>query len=86
MAAITVWNAGPPIAVGERDRIFERFYRGTEARRTTPGSGLGLYIARKIARAHGGDLALLDERPDEVGFRLTLPFSTDEVTGAEREL
>ena len=84
--AIIVWNAGPRIAESERDRIFERFYRGTEARRTAPGSGLGLYVARKIARAHGGDLTLLDGTLDEVGFRLTLPFSTHEAPDAEREL
>jgi two-component system sensor histidine kinase KdpD len=84
MAAITVWNAGPPIEGDERERIFERFYRGTEARRRAPGSGLGLYVARKIALAHGGDLVLVNDR-DEVGFRLTMPFSTGEVSGAERE-
>ena len=86
MAAITVWNAGPPIAEGERERIFDRFYRGAKAQRSAPGSGLGLYIARKIARAHGGDLGLLNDRADEVGFRLKLPFSTGEVSGARREL
>jgi len=86
MTAITVWNAGPPIAEGERDRIFERFYRGTETRRSVAGSGLGLYVARKIARAHGGELELLRDPADEVGFRLTLPLSTGEDSGAEREL
>ena len=77
MLAITVWNEGPPIAEGERNRIFDRFYRGTVARRTAPGSGLGLYVARKIALAHGGDLALVDNRAGAVGFRLTLPLATD---------
>jgi two-component system sensor histidine kinase KdpD len=86
LAAITVWNAGPPIPEGERARIFDRFFRGTEARRSAAGSGLGLYVARKIARAHGGDLALLDDRQDEVGFRLTVPFSTGEVSFAGRDL
>ena len=86
MAAITVWNAGSPIADVERDRLFERFYRGTEARRTAPGSGLGLYVARKIAVAHGGDLALADDRIGEVGFRLTVPLSTEGASGDEREL
>jgi signal transduction histidine kinase len=86
MAAVTVWNTGPSIPEGERDHIFERFYRGTEGRRIGPGSGLGLYVARKIALAHGGDLALVDDRTREVGFRLTVPFSTDEVSGAERGL
>jgi signal transduction histidine kinase len=84
LAAITVWNDGPPIAEGERDRIFERFYRGTEARRSAPGSGLGLYVARKIALAHGGDLALVSNRTSAVGFRLTAPFATGEASSAER--
>ncbi|MGA2597805.1 MAG: ATP-binding protein [Bryobacteraceae bacterium] len=86
MAAITVWNDGPPIEEGERDRIFERFYRGKVARRTAPGSGLGLYIARKIALAHGGDLVLANNRTSGVGFRLTIPSSVAEVASAEREL
>ena len=84
MAAITVWNDGPPIAEGERDRIFERFYRGTEARRSASGSGLGLYVARKIALAHGGNLALVNDRTSTVGFRLTVPFSTPEASNVER--
>ncbi len=86
MAAITVWNDGPPIAESERVHIFERFYRGKEARRTAPGSGLGLYIARKIALAHGGNLVLADDRTSGVGFRLTIPTSIAEVASAEREL
>jgi two-component system, OmpR family, sensor histidine kinase KdpD len=73
VAAITVWNDGAPIPVAERDLIFSRFYRGTAARRIAPGSGLGLFVARKIALAHGGDLALVDTGTEGVGFRLTLP-------------
>ena len=86
MAAITVWNDGPPIAEGECERIFERFYRGTEAQRTAPGSGLGLYVARKIALAHGGNLALVNDRRSQVGVRLTLPWSTGGASGADREV
>jgi two-component system sensor histidine kinase KdpD len=78
MAAITVWNEGAPIAESERARIFDRFYRGTAARRMAPGTGLGLYVARKIALAHGGDLALVDGGRDFVGFRLTIPLWTQE--------
>jgi len=86
MLAVTVWNDGPPIAEGERDRIFERFYRGTEANRTAPGSGLGLYVARKIALAHGGDLALVNGRTRVVGFRLTVPSSASEASGVQGQL
>ena len=56
--AVRVWNSGSSIAPSERTRIFERFYRGTEARQVAPGSGLGLYVARKIVQAHGGNLDL----------------------------
>jgi two-component system sensor histidine kinase KdpD len=85
MLGITVRNDGPPIAESERDRIFDRFYRGTEARRTAPGSGLGLYIARKIALAHGGDLFLIENSASGVAFRLTMPFATVEGLSAERK-
>jgi len=80
--AITVSNEGPPILPAEQQRIFERFYRGADARRTGGGSGLGLFVARKIARAHGGDLVLADEGPRRVAFRLTIPQSEQEVVHA----
>jgi two-component system sensor histidine kinase KdpD len=71
---IVVWNAGSSIAPGDSGRIFDRFYRGTEARNRTSGSGLGLYVARKIAVAHGGRLELQPPADDGgVAFRLTIP-------------
>jgi two-component system sensor histidine kinase KdpD len=85
MGTITVWNSGPPIEPADRERIFERFYRGSGARLGTPGTGLGLYVARKIARAHGGDIVLLDARNDETGFQLRVPLSNAEVPDADRE-
>jgi two-component system sensor histidine kinase KdpD len=57
-AVFEVSNTGSSIPHSERSRIFDRFYRGSEANRTTSGSGLGLYVARKIAIAHGGALDL----------------------------
>jgi two-component system OmpR family sensor kinase len=54
---IAVEDAGPGIAPAEREAIFGRFYRVDDARnRASGGAGLGLAIARDIARAHGGDL------------------------------
>ncbi len=74
MVYIRVSNSGSSIAAAEQNRIFERFYRGAEARRFTIGSGLGLYVARKIALAHGGMLDLDIERLSEgVTFYLALP-------------
>jgi signal transduction histidine kinase len=60
----------------ERERLFDRFYRGDPSHnRNVDGSGLGLSLAREISRAHGGDL-VLDESETRAGwlaFRLTLP-------------
>jgi signal transduction histidine kinase len=79
--AVRVWNSGSSIAASERARIFERFYRGTEARLVAPGSGLGLYVARKIAQAHGGNLELEGgDAPDGEGtsFRLSIPIARED--------
>jgi two-component system, OmpR family, sensor histidine kinase KdpD len=75
--AIVVWNGGPGIAATERRRIFERFYRGVDGRRLSSGTGLGLYVARKIALAHGGNLDI-DRVPEGVAFRLTIPMTGEE--------
>ncbi|WP_139652982.1 sensor histidine kinase [Raoultibacter phocaeensis] len=54
---IVVTNEGREITPEHLDRIFEKFYRGDDARTTASGgAGLGLAIAREIARAHGGDI------------------------------
>jgi two-component system, OmpR family, sensor kinase len=56
---IAVADDGPGIAAEDRPRIFEPFFRSPSARAAAPGgAGLGLAIAREIARAHGGDLRL----------------------------
>jgi signal transduction histidine kinase len=79
MVYIRVSNSGSSIAPAEQNRIFERFYRGSEARRFTTGSGLGLYVARKIALAHGGMLDLDIERLSEgVTFYLAIPRTKGE--------
>jgi two-component system sensor histidine kinase KdpD len=83
-AEIRVSNTGTSITPEEQERIFERFYRGVETEAITPGAGLGLYVARKIVRAHGGSLDLLrDESLHEPGaatttFRITLPLASPE--------
>jgi two-component system OmpR family sensor kinase len=54
---IAVEDEGPGVVAAEREAIFQRFYRVDDARnRASGGAGLGLAIARDIARAHGGDL------------------------------
>ena len=76
---IRVANTGSSIPESEQHRIFERFFRGEQSRRFTAGSGLGLYVARKIALAHGGQLELDIEGPSEgVTFSLALPRASGE--------
>jgi signal transduction histidine kinase len=67
-----VTDDGPGVPAAERERVFERFVR---LDRTTPGSGLGLSIARRIAREHGGDLTC-DPSTRGGTFTLRLPLKT----------
>jgi two-component system, OmpR family, sensor histidine kinase BaeS len=58
-AVIEVWDTGPGIDPGSQDRIFDRFYRGDQARsRATGGSGLGLAIVRSLVELHGGSVSV----------------------------
>ena len=67
------------IAPDEQERIFERFYRGTDVRKLISGAGLGLYVARKIVVAHGGSLVLdKSTSPGTVVFNVKLPTSANE--------
>ncbi|WP_294320585.1 HAMP domain-containing sensor histidine kinase [uncultured Sphingomonas sp.] len=61
-----VRDSGPGIAAADRARIFRAFHTDKPG-----GSGIGLTLARRIARAHGGELMLLDS--GETAFRLTVP-------------
>lgn len=71
---LTLTNATTPLSAAEADRLFDRFYRGDPARaRQTEGLGLGLSLAREIARAHGGDLVLTPSFAGEARFALHLP-------------
>jgi signal transduction histidine kinase len=79
--AIRTSNSGSVIRPNERSNIFERFYRGADVRHKTPGSGLGLYVARKIVHAHGGSLNLdtgIITGNQETGFCLALPLAVRE--------
>lgn len=71
---LEVTNSGEPIAPGDRARLFERFSRLEAGRRVNPeGTGLGLALARAIARAHGGDLTLAASDAAATTFELRLP-------------
>ncbi|MDT7728628.1 MAG: two-component system, OmpR family, sensor histidine kinase MprB [Actinomycetota bacterium] len=68
-AVLEVADAGPGIADEDLPKVFDRFYRSTEAR-TLPGSGLGLAIVKHAAERHGG--AVYAARAPEGGALLTL--------------
>jgi heavy metal sensor kinase len=72
--AIAVKDQGPGIPAEIRSQIFERFFRGDGARWSAQdGAGLGLALARWIARAHGGDVVLARSSPAGSTFVITLP-------------
>ncbi|MBI1310389.1 hypothetical protein GC176_03710 [bacterium] len=55
-----VADTGPGIPKADRDRVFAPFVRGSNDIRAAAGTGIGLSIARELARLHGGDVTLLD--------------------------
>lgn len=72
----TIDDAGPGIPPSEREALFDRFVRsGTARREDRSGMGLGLPIAREIARRHGGDCTLDESPSGGVRARLTLRAS-----------
>jgi signal transduction histidine kinase len=73
-AVITIDDDGPGIPADERERAFAPFYRLEGSRnRDTGGVGLGLAVARTIAREHGGDITLATAEGGGLRVRLELP-------------
>jgi two-component system sensor histidine kinase VicK len=69
-----VQDSGIGIPPNETKNIFTKFYRGTNATKfQTDGSGLGLWIARNIVRAHGGEMWAESELNRGTTFFFTLP-------------
>ena len=70
---LDIGNTGCPITGDEQEHIFERFHRGSSGTAVS-GNGLGLNLARELARLHGGDLKLVGSDDDwtefEVRFRV----------------
>ncbi len=71
---IAVEDEGPGIPPSQRERVFEPFYRLEPSRNPeTGGVGLGLAVARSIAREHGGDIVLASRKGGGLIARLELP-------------
>src|SRR5205807_2416757 len=71
---VRVDDDGPGIPVADRDRVFDRFVRLDASRdRTSSSTGLGLAIAREIAHAHGGTIAITDSPGKGTRVTVELP-------------
>jgi signal transduction histidine kinase len=83
-AVLDVDDAGPGVAPGDRQRIFERFAR-SGSRDARPGTGLGLSLVAETARSHGGDVHC-EESPDGgARFVLRLPLADGPAPGTGGE-
>ena len=72
-ARVTVQDHGEGIAPAERERVFERFFRGRASRAGSPGSGLGLAIVAQHVATHGGRVWVEDGDPVGAAFVVELP-------------
>ena len=70
---ISVRDSGPGIPRDQQARIFEKFGRADVEGGSKPGTGLGLFIARSIAEAHGGSLEVSSGFEPGATFTLALP-------------
>jgi len=72
--SVIVGDDGPGIPADRLEDVFRPFVRLEASRsRETGGAGLGLAVARDVARAHGGDVTLHNRQPKGLDARLTLP-------------
>ena len=75
---VSVADRGPGIPPGQRERIFDKFYRVLTYQRDTRGSGLGLAVCRGLVEAHGGCIWVESRMGGGALFRLTLPLGSTE--------
>ena len=72
-ASVTVRDSGPGVSPGDRESIFQPFWRGPDNRE--PGAGLGLAIIAETIRAHGGTTSVGDAPDGGADFTIRLPLS-----------
>lgn len=77
----SVADGGPGIPAAERERIFDKFYRGERTRETVSGTGLGLAIAKSLIELHGGRIWVEDAEPGS-RFVVAVPLELPEEAGA----
>ena len=80
-AVVRITDAGPGIAPGDQERIFDRFYRVDDSRtRGKGGSGLGLSVVQSLVTAHGGSVGVASV-PGRTTFTVRLPLPGEGGTG-----
>lgn len=72
---LQVKDQGPGIPLAERERVFNKFYRvGNESTRSAKGTGLGLYLCKKIAQFHQSQLLISENQPQGTIFSFKTMF------------
>ena len=79
-ARLSVVDEGMGIPPADRERVFEKFYRGSEAASAIGGTGLGLAVAREIVTSHGGDIDVESEMSRGSTFTVELPVGAAAAT------
>lgn len=72
----SVHSIGPVIKPADRERIFDRYYRGEGTAHKISGTGIGLSVAKRAAQAHGGDVWLTSDRARGTTFFASLPVGS----------
>ena len=78
---IVVKDSGPGIPKSEQERVFTRFYRGSQSRSQSDGSGLGLAIAQRFVQLHGGRIILRSVEGRGSSFAVELPLGRGGMPG-----
>jgi len=73
---ISISNDGPPVPPEDRERIFEKFARGSGQAPTVGNAGLGLYFCKRAVEAHGGQIRVLETSEWPTSFVIELPTGT----------
>ncbi|HSU29509.1 MAG TPA: ATP-binding protein [Chitinophagaceae bacterium] len=73
VVVLQIMDEGPGIPDEEKKKVFDKFYRiGNENTRKTQGTGLGLYLCRKIAQDHKADISVTNNNPRGSNFTVTI--------------
>jgi signal transduction histidine kinase len=81
---VNVQDQGPGITEADLPRIFDRFYRASQTKNHVSGAGLGLFIAREIVRAHGGEIWAESKPGTGSVFHFSLPLAQEQ--GQEKDV